>query len=212
MGAASYSCKHYFCPFDGLLKSNIQNINVNTWPERSREELKRAAKRYRDTTTKAERKRIFRETGVRWSVVWKLEYWNPTRMVAVDGMHALFLGLVLWHFTNVLGINETENKKRRTPEIVQALRKERKSSKELAKARKALQEEDLAALKKCSMSALQILAEEQKLMNVSSMIKKKDLISRLFVSDVQNIYSEIYKNLFGREGTLMSKKPFQTRQ
>jgi hypothetical protein len=184
MGAASYSCKHYFCPFDGLMKSDIQNINVDTWPERSREELKHAAERYRDAASKADRKRIFRETGVRWSVVWKLEYWNPVKMVAVDGMHALFLGLVLWHFTNVLGINEMENKKTRTPEITQMLRKERKRSKELDKARKALQEDDLAALKKYSMGVLQLLAKEQKLGTLSPKIKKISLISKLLVSCV----------------------------
>jgi len=57
-------------------------------------------------TSKSEQDRIFKRTGVRWSELLRLRYWDPTRSIVVDGMHSLFLNLVKYHVEQVIGLRE----------------------------------------------------------------------------------------------------------
>ena len=63
------------------------------------------AEAFRDAPTRAERARIFQRTGVRWSVLLELPYWDPTKHVVVDAMHNLFLNLVKHHCREILRID-----------------------------------------------------------------------------------------------------------
>ena len=47
---------------------------------------------------------IFAQTGVQWSELLHLPYFDPTRFVVIDAMHNLFLGLINKHFQDILGI------------------------------------------------------------------------------------------------------------
>ncbi|KAF8832982.1 hypothetical protein BDN67DRAFT_870775, partial [Paxillus ammoniavirescens] len=53
---------------------------------------------WRDAQMQKDRDKIFKETGVWWSELLRLLYWDPTHFLAIDGMHNLFLGLVQFHF------------------------------------------------------------------------------------------------------------------
>ncbi|KIK82131.1 hypothetical protein PAXRUDRAFT_69376, partial [Paxillus rubicundulus Ve08.2h10] len=46
---------------------------------------------WRDAATKKEQDIIFKETGIHWSELLHLPYWDPTCSMVVDGMHNLFL-------------------------------------------------------------------------------------------------------------------------
>jgi hypothetical protein len=59
-------------------------------------------------SSKTERDRIFKNTGVRWSELLRLSYWDPTRFIVVDAMHNLFLNLVKYHIEHVVGLREDE--------------------------------------------------------------------------------------------------------
>ena len=52
---------------------------------------------------------IFKETGVRWSELLRLLYWDPTRFLAIDGMHNLLLGLTQFQFRHLIVIDKQEN-------------------------------------------------------------------------------------------------------
>lgn len=67
------------------------------------------AEQWKDAPSKAARDRIFKETGIRWSELLRLPYWDPTRSVVVDAMHNLFLGLVKFHCQSVLGFQGPTN-------------------------------------------------------------------------------------------------------
>ena len=112
-GVASHSSKDFFCSLCGLAKAEINNLDRTTWPTRTRAMQKKAAEEWRDATTKKERKRLFAQTGVRWSPFWKLDYYDPTKMGAADAMHNLFLGLVQFHVREVLGIEDVQSEKHR---------------------------------------------------------------------------------------------------
>jgi hypothetical protein len=52
---------------------------------------------------------VFTETGIRYSELLRLKYFDPSRFVVVDAMHNLFLGLIQEHF-EILGMKLEETK------------------------------------------------------------------------------------------------------
>jgi hypothetical protein len=65
-GFASHSADS-FCSHCFTTQSDINDINFAAWRRRSREHHMHWATKWRDATTNAERKAIFRDHGVRWS-------------------------------------------------------------------------------------------------------------------------------------------------
>lgn len=104
-GHAQHNSAKYFCDLCLLLKGEINCVHAEALPPRTKETEYRSACAWRDATSAAERDRIFKEFGIRWSVLYYLEYWDPTRMLASDPMHNLFLGLVHYHCRVVMGID-----------------------------------------------------------------------------------------------------------
>jgi hypothetical protein len=51
---------------------------------------------WRRCNSDAARKRFVKETGVRWSELLRLPYFDPIRFLTVDPMHCLFLGIAKW--------------------------------------------------------------------------------------------------------------------
>jgi len=70
---------------------------------RTGQEIRELAQLYLDAENEKERKETVSTTGIRWSELYRLPYFDPSCMVVVDCMHNLFLGLVQEHF-EILGI------------------------------------------------------------------------------------------------------------
>lgn len=83
---------------------------------RTGEEIRESAQLYLDADNEKERKETVTTTGIRWSELYRLPYFNPSRMVVVDCMHNLFLGLVQEHF-EILGIRMDNKKGKETPAL-----------------------------------------------------------------------------------------------
>ncbi|KAF5336277.1 hypothetical protein D9758_014498 [Tetrapyrgos nigripes] len=81
------------------------NTCFEQWVKHDVQELRRLAEASRDANCSAERQAIFEASGVRWSELWRLPYWDPTKMLVVDSMHCVLEGLVHYHCRHVLGIN-----------------------------------------------------------------------------------------------------------
>ncbi|KAJ3739971.1 hypothetical protein DFH05DRAFT_1406384 [Lentinula detonsa] len=82
----------------------------NQWVPRDVEELRLQAWAYKNAQTLVERKAIFETHGVRWSSLWLLDYWNPTRMLVIDTMHCILEGLVHYHCRHVLRLDASAPK------------------------------------------------------------------------------------------------------
>ncbi|KAF8505256.1 hypothetical protein BU17DRAFT_9468, partial [Hysterangium stoloniferum] len=63
-----------------------------------------AAESYCRVATPESRLNEFNKTGVRWSELLHLPYFDIARCIVVDSMHNLFLGLIKEHFSGILGI------------------------------------------------------------------------------------------------------------
>lgn len=84
---------------------------------RTNEEIRNSAQLYLDAADEKERNEAVRNSGIRWSELLRLPYFDTSRFVVVDAMHNLFLGLVQEHF-DILGIQLNNTKSRTTPSIV----------------------------------------------------------------------------------------------
>lgn len=85
----------------------LGRTDFDEWGVRDVEEMRSAAEQWRDATSISQREAIFAEYGVRWSELWRLPYWNPTKQLVVDSMHCLFEGLASHNYLQVLGLTDT---------------------------------------------------------------------------------------------------------
>ena len=133
---------------------------------------KKVAEEWRDTTTKKEWKCLFTQTGVKWSLFWKLDYYNPTKMGATDMMHNLFLGLVQFHVQEVLGIDEVQAEER--GRLVM--------DKEINSTKQALASLNTKALDQVCISILKKLCAQSRIdLGAKKKLKKKNLVQTLKV-------------------------------
>jgi Transposase family tnp2 len=86
------------------------DINCHLWRRRTQEECLASAKTFNEAETKSEQDAAFASSGVKWSELLRLPYFDPTRFVVIDAMHNLFLGLINEHFQNILGIRLDKDK------------------------------------------------------------------------------------------------------
>ncbi len=103
-GFAGHQANH-FCSFCELLKANINDLDRSHWPRRTWEEHLHIAAQWRDAPSEADREKIFKKHGLRWSELLRLDYWDPTQFAVVDAMHNLFLGELRHHCRDVWGID-----------------------------------------------------------------------------------------------------------
>jgi tnp2 family transposase len=171
-GVASHSAKEFLCLFCGLARTDINNLNRATWSKRRRDVIKKAAEDWRDAETAGKRKSLFKQTGVRWTPFWKLDYYDPTKMATIDVMHNLFLGLVQFHVREVLGVEDAQTEEDHPVTI-----------KELENARKGVTALNLKTLNRSRVSVLKALCTENGIdISATRKLKKKHLVQLLTVS------------------------------
>jgi hypothetical protein len=106
-GNASYNSNNFMCTCCDCTRSQVFSTDWNSWRDRDVKAMRKAAEKYRDAQTIQEQGNIFREHGVRWSELWRLPYWDPTRMLVADPMHNLLEGLVHYHCRHVLLLDKS---------------------------------------------------------------------------------------------------------
>ena len=167
-GAAGHSAKKFMCMFCGL---EWGNLDWATWPTRAWDILKKVAEDWKDAETAGKHKCLFKQNGVRWTLFWKLDYYDPTKMGTVNVMHNLFLGLVQFHMWEVV-------------EGAQAKEDDHSITiKELEKARRGVAALNLKVLNHLRVLVSKVLSTENGIdINEARKPKKKTLIQLLMVS------------------------------
>jgi hypothetical protein len=93
---------HFYCTVcSGKARDTLYNTELK-WKTRDITEMRRQAEAWRDAETLGDRKKIFKDHGVRWSEFWRLPYWDPTQMLVIDSMHCILEGIVHYHCRSVL--------------------------------------------------------------------------------------------------------------
>jgi hypothetical protein len=106
-GYVSHSAR-LFCSFCKCLKVNIEDLDYQRWEMRQGIEVRAQAEAWRNLVTVTEKESWTRETGVRWTPLHNMPYWDPVKHVLLGFMHN-FLEGVLQHQLRVLwGIGRTQ--------------------------------------------------------------------------------------------------------
>lgn len=97
------------------------NFDRSSWRPRTNEQHRAAADRWKAAPTQAARDRVTEESGVRYSSLLRLRYFDPVRMIAVDPMHNLLLGTARAHMELLMELEVLSEKSCR--EIAQNMRR-----------------------------------------------------------------------------------------
>ena len=148
--------------------------HFDSWKTRTFQRVQEDAQKWRSATSAKERKRLYNKTGVRHSVLMELEYWDPTVMVPIDGMHNFFLGLLQYHARTVLGMDSAGSRNEKATETLKQVEDAR------AMLSNPRSDADLRALR---VDVLKILCEERGICVVgqTKVPHKEDLIESLKV-------------------------------
>jgi hypothetical protein len=95
-----------FCSLCSAKQKDMDNLDVDNWVMRTCEGVRASAFAWLNGNPD-ERHSIAQASGIRWSELYRLPYWDPTRQVVIDIMHNLFLGLIKRHFLVILGITDS---------------------------------------------------------------------------------------------------------
>jgi hypothetical protein len=99
---ASHSSHFYCSRCECYHLSTRGNTNWQTWKTRDPKTMRQQAEAWRDAASSVEQTKLFQANGVRWSELWHLSYWDPTRQLVVDAMHCILEGLAKYHSLEVL--------------------------------------------------------------------------------------------------------------
>jgi hypothetical protein len=86
-----------FCSFCDLDHDNLGAIHQGIGQLRTGEDVRRAGRAYLDAPTIEKRKRLFKESGVRFSAVQQLSYRDPVRHTVLGMMHNWLEGILQHH-------------------------------------------------------------------------------------------------------------------
>ncbi|KAF7371499.1 hypothetical protein MVEN_00004500 [Mycena venus] len=86
-------------------RKHAYRTDCENWKRRNVDHMRAQAEASRDAETSAQHAKIYTEDGQCYSELWKLPYWNPTRMLISEPMHCIYEGLVAYHSRHVLQLN-----------------------------------------------------------------------------------------------------------
>ncbi|HEV7738573.1 MAG TPA: hypothetical protein VGO47_14530 [Chlamydiales bacterium] len=94
---------HFYCSVcQCSQKSTLGRVDYDNWLPRDNELIRTHAEKWNAASSTQERIRIFTAHGVRWSELWRLPYWDPSKQLIVDSMHTILEVLVQCHVRDIL--------------------------------------------------------------------------------------------------------------
>ncbi|KAI0323532.1 hypothetical protein GY45DRAFT_1264415 [Cubamyces sp. BRFM 1775] len=105
VGFGPHNHNKVLCTICTLNADNVEETDPANFKARDRDEHRAAAKAWLDAETTLEREALLIKTGVRYSELLRLDYWNPFLYTVVDTMHNLYLGILQRHVRSLWGIN-----------------------------------------------------------------------------------------------------------
>jgi hypothetical protein len=110
---------HFYCTVcECYDKTTLGRHDHNKWKKHDNAEMRRHAERWKNASSSAERETIFQKHGIRWSEMWRIPYWDPSRQLVIDMMHCILEGLVEDHVRDNLALTTASAKAR--PQLLPA--------------------------------------------------------------------------------------------
>lgn len=147
-GHASHCSKSSLCTV--CYASTVDMERAGPSALRTNKEQREAAERWKNAKTIEERDAIFAASGIRYSELLRLLYWDPTKMVVADSLHQLLLGIIQRFCRDVWGMNSSNT----DTEGIEPVPPTHTTVAALNGARAALNQRDWSELEKASVALL----------------------------------------------------------
>ena len=110
LGGAREACGFYshaancFCSYCKLKIWDKDSLNIEAWVKRTKDEVHRQAREWRDAVTITEKNSLGTDFGVRWSPVYSMEHWDPVRYIILGYLHNWLEGVLQHQLRQLWGI------------------------------------------------------------------------------------------------------------
>lgn len=105
IGHAAAPGAHYMCPLCDLDQDDINVLDRNEWPAKNIADVRKFALLWKEASSRADKEKLFEAFGWRWSPLFDLPYFDPTIFTVIDAMHAIDVGLLMFHCREVFQID-----------------------------------------------------------------------------------------------------------
>jgi hypothetical protein len=106
---------HFYCSVCSCYHLATRgSTDYQAWRSRDYNQMRKDAEAWRNANSNDQIK-MFQSAGLRWSELWRLPYWDPTKQLVVDPMHCLLLGLAQYHVRELLQLSSEAAMRRDTP-------------------------------------------------------------------------------------------------
>lgn len=106
-----------FCAFCLCTKDQIEDLNFSLWKLRNGAEVRAQAQIWLNILTKSGREDQARATGVRWTPLHRLPYWDPVKHVVLGFMHNWLEGILQHQLQDLWGIGQEQEEKAIAKEV-----------------------------------------------------------------------------------------------
>ena len=105
IGIASAPTSHYFCTYCDLDIDDIAILERSEWPAKNVAHIRHYAELWKEASNEKQRSLLFEASGLRYSPLLRLPYWNPVLYTIIDSMHTLDLNLFQNHCRKLFQID-----------------------------------------------------------------------------------------------------------
>ncbi|KAL1711156.1 hypothetical protein EV121DRAFT_266279 [Schizophyllum commune] len=94
----------WHCTYCTQTLDELEDLALETWQLRDGGTVRNQAEVWLSKTTKSQREEEARQTGVRWTPLYRLDYYNPVKHVILGIMHNWMEGILQHHLRDLWGI------------------------------------------------------------------------------------------------------------
>lgn len=103
-GTAAVTSHHYCSVCTCYHLSTLGCTDFQKWQFKDKRVMREAAEHWLNANSIKEQNIIFQQHGTRYSELWRLPYWDPSKQLVVDSMHCIFERLVHQHVRVAMGL------------------------------------------------------------------------------------------------------------
>jgi hypothetical protein len=139
-GFMSHSA-HSFCSFCTCSSENLSNLDSASWTLHDSIEVRQQAEAWLNASNKKDKEKLASETGVRWTSLHFLPYWDPVKHLILGFLHNWLEGILEHQLRTLWGIGRHSNVADRWKEAVSMLEQdERLNESDIAESASELDE------------------------------------------------------------------------
>jgi hypothetical protein len=99
-----------FCSYCTCTHNEIESLDWLSWKTQDGAAVKRSAKKWQALPTLDKKARMAKKTGIRWTPLHDLPYWDPVKHLVLGFMHNTLEGILQTHLRELWGLGRPKSK------------------------------------------------------------------------------------------------------